>query len=569
MTLTELETFRQTIYSQYTNLKSTIDASTLITITYSSSTSVITYGYEVGPSGIGWAIPNLSDSEPVPSQPSFLPGTLTRSSLSEASTRAPTEVSTGTLNGASTSITSFIASPGTSTASAFITGTITSFSAGFTATELPGTTYTANGWITTTDSQHHTTLLPLITISGGRGIIFWDLPPIPNVEFIFPKFPNLPSLPRIHLPCVKIFGIHISGDCTKPPSSDGPPPNNGGGGGPKSNGPPPKSQPPNSQPANSQPTNSQPTNSQPTNSQRITSHSSSESITSSSSICSVTNTASNCMVRCVNTASGSSCSSYTTTCSQTITGCSVQGTTTTSRIRACSARPTPIPASSVSSFSSRSSSQGPLPSASTRKSTGSRTATNTATPTTFPATEFQTLPTTFKTSTVSSKPTSSTSVCVKITLIDCIYNYETVPAGQPCPASAAPPLPATCTTPLPFAGGSAIAPPPATTTSTPIMPTPTFSSQFCYPRGAFGSINDINSGVQNETTGEACAAATDQTYQAGKYFNWNATANNGGQYNFNVWWPDGCQKPTDVTSVEFSNICLSSMRNNYLNCMSQ
>jgi len=100
-----------------------------------------------------------------------------------------------------------------------ITGTITSIPAGLTGTTLPGTSYTANEWVTTTDGNHHTTLLPVIVVGGGRGIVFWSLPLTPDVEFSFPGFP------KFYLPCIKIFGISIS-DCKSPPATDGPPPDN-------------------------------------------------------------------------------------------------------------------------------------------------------------------------------------------------------------------------------------------------------------------------------------------------------------------------------------------------------
>ena len=48
---------------------------------------------------------------------------------------------------------------------------------------------------------------------------------------------------------------------------------------------------------------------------------------------------------------------------------------------------------------------------------------------------------------VASPPNSNP--CLSITLDDCVYQYQDVPAGQPCP-SYIPPLPATCTGPLPF-----------------------------------------------------------------------------------------------------------------------
>ena len=46
---------------------------------------------------------------------------------------------------------------------------------------------------------------------------------------------------------------------------------------------------------------------------------------------------------------------------------------------------------------------------------------------------------------------SNSSPCQSATLVDCVYQWNDVPSGQPCPTNPAPPLPATCTGPLPFA----------------------------------------------------------------------------------------------------------------------
>lgn len=139
-------------------------------------------------------------------------------------------------------------------------------------------------------------------------MVFPKLPPLPNVEFSFPGFPEF------HLPCIKIFGISVGG-CTSPPIVDGPPAD--------------------SSPSNG-PTNSGPSSTQPTSGFSTTASSSS----SPSSTCTVTTTASDCIVSCVGSVSSSSCASYTTTCTQTSTGCSVQGTTmTVTGTAACLASP--------------------------------------------------------------------------------------------------------------------------------------------------------------------------------------------------------------------------------------
>ncbi|KAI0469711.1 hypothetical protein GGR56DRAFT_244607 [Xylariaceae sp. FL0804] len=99
----------------------------------------------------------------------------------------------------------------------------------------------------------------------------WGFPHIPNVQF------NFPGLPKFHLPCVKVFGISI-GSCTADPVTDGPADGLG----------------------------------DPT-----------------SSSCAVSQTVSDCAVQCASTTTSNSCASFIITCSNTQTGCSVTGITST------------------------------------------------------------------------------------------------------------------------------------------------------------------------------------------------------------------------------------------------
>lgn len=439
VTLTELGTFRETIFSQFRSLQSTIDTVTLITLTESSTMSVLTYSYKVGPSGMGWAIPSPSNGEPLPTQPSELPGswtfpipktssTATDTITCTATRSSPsvTDTITGSAAKTSPSATNTITGSTTSTSDS-LTGTVTSFPTRFFLTELPGTTYTENGWITTTDSKDHTTLLPLITIGGGQGIVFWDLPPVPDLEFIFPKsfpkFPKLPSLPKFHLPCIKIFGMRVSGDCTEPPKTDGPS-DTGSGSGPKSGNPPGKSQPPDGQSTGSQPTKTQPpdgqsTSNEPSRSQPFDSqptktgspstqttighstgsHSGTESTTGSSSTCRTYATVSNYMETCVSTAT-SECASWSTTCSQTSSRCSAEGTTSTATDTLLGHSHT---RNIRTQFTNLEIAQPKIYRDWYWHGTGTGTAKNTAIPITFPTTRFPGLPTTFKTLTVSNK----------------------------------------------------------------------------------------------------------------------------------------------------------------------
>ena len=85
-----------------------------------------------------------------------------------------------------------------------ITSTMTTLPPGF-YTEVPkSTTLVGNMWLTT-EKDGHSTIVPVV-----GGTILWNLPEIPHVSF---QFPDFPSIPHFHLPCIKNFGIHISGDC--------------------------------------------------------------------------------------------------------------------------------------------------------------------------------------------------------------------------------------------------------------------------------------------------------------------------------------------------------------------
>ena len=102
-----------------------------------------------------------------------------------------------------------------------ITGTITSAPTDFSTEKVSNTEWTGNTYITT-EKDGHSTIVPVIVGCPGcggihGGIILWGLPPIPDVSFQFPKFPGLP---HIHLPCIKIFGVKVSGDCDSPPQDD-------------------------------------------------------------------------------------------------------------------------------------------------------------------------------------------------------------------------------------------------------------------------------------------------------------------------------------------------------------
>ncbi|KAI1771557.1 hypothetical protein F4818DRAFT_207037 [Hypoxylon cercidicola] len=387
--ITQTETFVPTTYSRFVNVSSTFITNTIFTVRDGSSTKLSTYSYKIGPGGVGWNIPTLSGGVPVPfSPPTFLPGdgptsqssssgarstgssvttasgtsltaskssnTASSSSVTDSTTSStsntsnslpssqlsgssntvssrtgtstgtissgvigPTANSTGTgssgitASSTGTSIKSETSSrseiaggsdtssrtetsggsdPPVTTTSGAVTSTITAPPTSFSAVTLSGTSFPSNTWVTTTDKEDHTTIVPVIVTGGGIGIVMWNLPPTPNVQFSFPK------LPKFHLPCIKVFGVSV-GDCTVDPASDGPP-------------------------DDVDPTEN------PTET-KTTQSTSSKSLSSSSPECTASNTVSNCVVQCATATISNSCASFTTMCSQTRTGCSFTGITST------------------------------------------------------------------------------------------------------------------------------------------------------------------------------------------------------------------------------------------------
>ena len=107
-----------------------------------------------------------------------------------------------------------------------VTSTMTTLPAGLSLEDFVDFTITTNIWLTTTGSDSSTTVVPIILpCPTCEPVIVWNTPEIPWVTF---KWPALPELPTFHLPCIKIFGIVVSGQCPSPsgpaPVDDGPPP---------------------------------------------------------------------------------------------------------------------------------------------------------------------------------------------------------------------------------------------------------------------------------------------------------------------------------------------------------
>ncbi|KAH9903920.1 hypothetical protein F4778DRAFT_733217 [Xylariomycetidae sp. FL2044] len=177
---------------------------------------------------------------------------------------------------------------------------------GLSTTTGSNSDWTTNTWITTTDSEGSSTVVPvLVGCPGcggdGKGIVLWNLPTTTGVSF------NLPNLPTFSLPCIQVLGMSV-GSCPGPETSS----EDDGG-----------------------------SDDDPSSTEENTS----TTTTSTSSECTKTQTVSDCEVLCKPTTSSTftSVTCYTTVCSQTTAGCSVTGTTTTTTsTSSCSASPSGV-----------------------------------------------------------------------------------------------------------------------------------------------------------------------------------------------------------------------------------
>ncbi|KAF5962657.1 carbohydrate esterase family 3 protein [Fusarium bulbicola] len=140
----------------------------------------------------------------------------------QSGTLPPTTViQTVTSNGMTLTITSLPTSTDDD-----VTSTMTTVPPGVSLEDFTDFPVTTNIWITTTGSDSSTTVVPVILpCPTCEPVVVWDTPEIPRVKFRWPKFPELPTF---HLPCVKVFGVKVAGQCPKPegpaPVNDDPPP---------------------------------------------------------------------------------------------------------------------------------------------------------------------------------------------------------------------------------------------------------------------------------------------------------------------------------------------------------
>jgi hypothetical protein len=200
----------------------------------------------------------------------------------------------------------------TLTDSNLITSTMTTLPPGFSVED--NTAITANGWLTTADSQGVPTVLPVLACphcgGGHGGLILWKLPELSHIKFKF-SIPTISKLPSISLPCIKILGLKVAGNCD--PVSD----NNDD----------------HSNDQSSTTTDSTTTTLHADVSTRPdwTTTASSTTVSSASSQCTSFQTASHCLEfgSAFSTSGTTTTIYYSTNCSTTITGCTPVGTTST------------------------------------------------------------------------------------------------------------------------------------------------------------------------------------------------------------------------------------------------
>jgi hypothetical protein len=202
--------------------------------------------------------------------------------------------------------------PPTSTDSGLVTSTMTTLPPGFSVEDNPA--ITVNGWLTTADSQGVPTVVPVLVCphcgGGHGGFILWKLPELSHIKFKF-SIPTIPKFPSFSLPCIKILGVKVAGNCD--PVTDN----------------------------NDDQSNDQ--SSTTTDSTTTTPHAdgstrpewkiteSSTTILSSSSECKSSETASDCLIfgNAFSTSGTRTTTYYSIGCSETSTGCTATGITST------------------------------------------------------------------------------------------------------------------------------------------------------------------------------------------------------------------------------------------------
>ena len=162
------------------------------------------------------------------------------------------------------------------------------------------------------------------------------------------------------------------------------------------------------------------------------------------------------------------------------------------------------------------------------------------------------------------------TACIKVTLDNCIYQYETLSAGLPCPTI--PVLPATCTA-SPYV--PSIPDPPSF--PTPTLTPPTLQVQQCHGADDFGSHSDIDGNVQSDWANDFCSYYSQSFTSGTAAVTWNSrsiTYNNGiSPYHWTVSWINGCA--TTVTEQSMSSPlgagnpsvnCVSLLTDDWRNC---
>ena len=303
----------------------------LITSSHTFSIPVSATGGQINVDGTLTTLPGPRTSSGPPARSSFssqsnstsqsIPGTVvggitsTSGPTSSQGSRTSEAVVGSTTSGAS------VPGASTSAVSSFsqtpnVTSTETALPPGASAETLVSGAFLFNQWVTTTKPGSSTpTLIPIILPpGGGLPIALWGFIPGPPPGGNLPNPPaleiNIPNLPDLKIPCVKLFGLKF-GDCS---SDDNNNDNN--------NSDNPTNNPTNTQPAHTEPSNAP----SATSTAQPQSSSSSRPLSSSGSQSCSGVTATITQVSCATAGSSISC----TTQFNTNVGCSASGSAITS-----------------------------------------------------------------------------------------------------------------------------------------------------------------------------------------------------------------------------------------------
>jgi hypothetical protein len=99
-----------------------------------------------------------------------------------------------------------------------VASTMTTVPPGVSTELITSTGITTNTWITTTKDESPTAVPVIWCPACGGAVVIWSVPAVAGVVFDWTAV--FPSLPKFDLPCVRVFGVQVSGDCLSPETED-------------------------------------------------------------------------------------------------------------------------------------------------------------------------------------------------------------------------------------------------------------------------------------------------------------------------------------------------------------